>query len=217
MKRWLWMTLRLSIGLTALMAAILILARAWVVLHARKFIVSAENAPPERVAIVFGAGLWADGSPTPILQDRVATAARLYFQGRAEKLLFSGDNRFIYYNEPEAMRRYAVKLGVPNEAIVLDYAGRRTYDTCYRAKAIFGVKRALLVTQKFHLARAIYTCRTLGLDVRGVPADLRRYPTTPYIFWNLREFLATSRAIVDLHITHPTPVLGKYEPIFPED
>ncbi len=197
---------------------LLLVARGWVMLHSRPHIAdSPEKAPAEPVAIVFGAGLWSDGTPTPILQDRIATAADLYFSGRAQKLLLSGDNRFVYYNEPEAMRQYALKLGVPNEALVLDYAGRRTYDTCYRAKVIFGVEKALVVTQRYHLYRAVYTCRALGIDATGVVADRRPYPTLPYIYWNLREILATSRALLDVHITRPLPVLGQPEPIFSED
>ncbi|MFH1906686.1 MAG: ElyC/SanA/YdcF family protein, partial [Chloroflexota bacterium] len=121
-----------------------------------------------------GAGLWRDGSPTPVLRDRVA-AADLYFNGKVEKLLMSGDNRFVEYNEPGAMREYALSLGVPDEAIVLDYAGRRSYDTCYRAKAIFGLERAVVVTQGFHLPRVLYTCNALGLEAVGVEADRQRY------------------------------------------
>jgi vancomycin permeability regulator SanA len=217
MRHWIWRGSKLLIIAAITGVLFLAAARAWVVWRARAYLTSPENAPPRRVAIVFGAGLWRDGSPTPVLQDRVATAAELYFHGKAQKLLFSGDNRFINYNEPEAMRRYALALGVPNDAIVLDYAGRRTYDTCYRARAIFGVQRALLVTQRFHLARALYTCRTLGIDALGLPADRRRYRTLPYLYWNGREVLASAKALLDLHLTHPLPVLGKPEPIFPED
>ena len=112
-------------------------------------------------------GLWRNGTPTPVLQDRIETAADLYFAGKVEKLLMSGDNRFIYYNEPGAMREYAISLGVPEEDIVLDYAGRRTYDTCYRAKAIFGLEKAILVTQAFHMPRALYTCNQLGVESPG--------------------------------------------------
>lgn len=175
------------------------------------------EVPARRVAIVFGAGLWRDGSPTPILQDRVATAAELYFAGKVEKLLLSGDNRFVNYNEPEAMRRYAVSLGVPNEALVLDYAGRRTYDTCYRAAAIFGVKEAILVTQAFHLPRAIYLCNHLGVDGIGVEADRRVYRRSSMTYWTVRELFATVNALWEVHVTRPLPVLGEPEPIFPEE
>ncbi len=216
MRHGLWFTLRLA-ALAAAGGVLLLAARLWVVGMASPFITSPAKAPSRRVAIVFGAGLQRDGSPTPILRDRVATAADLYFRGKVQKLLLSGDNRFINYNEPGAMRRYALSLGVPHDALVLDYAGRRTYDTCYRARAIFGVREALLVTQRFHLARAVYTCRALGVNAIGVPADRRRYPTLPYLYWNAREVLASVRALLDVHLTHPLPVLGKAEPIFPEE
>jgi SanA protein len=176
-----------------------------------------DDAPPRRVAVVFGAGLWRDGSPTPILRDRVATAADLYFKGKVEKLLMSGDNRVVEYNEPAAMRAYALTLGVPNEAIVLDYAGRRSYDTCYRAKAIFGVSEAILVTQKFHLPRTVFLCNALGVDGVGVEANRRYYRKLSRLYWNLRELPATLGALLDVYITKPLPVLGDPELIFPED
>ena len=98
---------------------------------------SINNAPAKRVAIVFGAEVKRDGTPSTVLRDRVETAVELYKNGKVKKLLMSGDNRFVNYNEPESMRQYALKLGMPDSDIVLDYAGRRTYDTCYRAKEIF--------------------------------------------------------------------------------
>ena len=173
-----------------------------------------ENAPHERVAVVFGAGLRRDGTPTPILRDRVETAADLYFSGKVEKLLMSGDNRFLEYNEPGSMRDYAISLGVPAEAIVLDYAGRRTYDTCYRAKAIFGVENAVLVTQKFHLPRALFICNALGVQATGVEANNRQYWRGSLLIWNFREQLATVGAFLDVFVNAPAPVLGEPEPIF---
>ncbi len=183
--------------------------------NARGKVYTASEVPTRRVAIVFGAGLWRDGSPTPILVDRVTAAANLYFAGKVERLLMSGDNRFVEYNEPEAMRQLALSLGVPDDAVVLDYAGRRTYDTCYRAKVIFNVSEAILVTQAFHMPRAIYLCDHLGVDSVGVESDLRLYRKFSLLTWNLRELLATTAALWDVNISHPIPVLGKPEPIFP--
>lgn len=184
-------------------------------LAGRGRIYSASEVPAHRLAIVFGAGLWRNGTPTPVLVDRVTAAANLYFAGKVEKMLFSGDNRFVEYNEPEAMRQLALKLGVPSEAIVRDYAGRRTYDTCYRAKAIFGVEQAILVTQAFHMPRALYLCNHLGVESIGVTSDLRTYPKSSVLYWNVRELLASAAALWDIHIAHPVPVLGNQEPIFP--
>jgi vancomycin permeability regulator SanA len=194
---------------------VLIVPRIVTGVYARGKVYTASEVPTRGAAIVFGAGLWRDGSPTPILIDRVTAAANLYFAGKVEKLLMSGDNRFVDYNEPEAMRQLALSLGVPDDAIVLDYAGRRTYDTCYRAQAIFGVTEAILVTQAFHMPRAIYLCNHLGVDSVGVESDLRLYRKSSMLTWNLRELLATTAALWDVNISHPVPVLGKPEPIFP--
>jgi SanA protein len=204
----------IGIILAAGMLAI-ILPRLITAIHAGTRLYSMNNVPKERIAIVFGAGLWRDGSPTPVLRDRVATAAELYSTGKVEKLLFSGDNRSIYYNEPGAMYKYALSLGVPEEAIVLDFAGRSTYDTCYRAKEIFGIKEAILVTQNFHLPRALYICHVLGIKAVGVTADRRDYSLGPWVYWNIRELPATLNALWQVYVTHPIPVLGEPEIIFP--
>ncbi len=198
--------------------AALALILPWLVtsLYAWKRTYATSTVPSQKVAIVFGAGLTRSGEATPILKDRVETAAQLYFAGKVEKLLMSGDNRFLNYNEPEAMRQYALALGVPQDDIVLDYAGRRTYDTCFRAKAIFGVTKAILVTQKFHLPRAIFLCNMLGVDGMGVAADNFIYRKRSLLYWNLRELPATITAFADL-FTRPLPVLGKPESIFPEN
>lgn len=195
--------------------ALLIILRFSVWLVYRTRIYPIVDAPKVKVAIVFGAGLTHSGNPTPILVDRVTTAAHLYFAGKVDKILLSGDNSYVNYNEPGAMQKYAVSLGVPKEALVLDYAGRRTYDTCYRAKNIFQVDEAILVTQDFHLPRALFTCNSLGINSVGVSADLRKYHLSSLIPWQVRETLANFEAILDVSIFHPKPVLGPVEPILP--
>jgi SanA protein len=181
------------------------------------------------VALVLGAGLWRDGSPTPVLHDRVATAVDLYKAGSVEKILMSGDNRFPGHNEPEAMRRLAVQLGVPDTdiildyagrrtydscyRIILDYAGRRTYDSCYRARAIFDLQQVTVVTQRFHLNRAIYLCEALGVEAVGVVADRRAYRKPQPQWWSLRELAALVNAWLDIHLLQPQPVLGEKLPI----
>lgn len=172
------------------------------------------DAPAERVAIIFGAGLRRDGSPTAVLRDRVQTGVSLYFSGKVERLLMSGDNQSAYYNEPEAMRQYAILLGVPDEAILMDAAGTRTYNTCYRAKAVFGLESALLVTQKFHLPRALFLCNALGVQASGVEANNLNYRRSSLLFWNIREQFATFTAFMDLFWENPTPVIGQAQPIF---
>jgi SanA protein len=174
-------------------------------------------SPQGKTAIVFGAGLYRDGTPSAVLRDRVQTAVELYKAGKVEKILMSGDNSTLSYNEPGAMQKYAIQLGVPEEAIVLDYAGRRTYDTCYRAKSIFGVNEALLVTQDYHLPRALFICNALGLKTIGISADRRNYRLDTYIYWRLREIPATFTSFLDLYIWKPKPILGNPEPIYPPD
>ena len=211
------MILRIIILLASAGLLTLLIPRIVTALYAWPRTYNAEDVLSNPIAIVFGAGLWWDGTPSPVLRDRVATAAQLYFAGKVNKLLMSGDNRFVYYNEPGAMRDYALGLGVPDEDIVLDYAGQRTYDTCYRAREIFGVKETILVTQAYHLPRALYTCNQLGVRAIGVPADLRDYRRGARIYWHGREVPATLVALWEIHITQPQPILGKPVPIFPQE
>ncbi len=200
-----------AILVTAALAALLILRVVTQAQVTSRIYADVNAVPSAPVAIVLGAGLWRDGSPTPALYDRVATAVDLYQAGKVKKLLMTGDNRFVHYNEPAAMQRLAIQLGVPQQDIVLDYAGRRTYDSCYRAREIFEVRQAIIVTQRFHLDRALFLCDTMGVSAVGVAADRRVYPT--YRWWELREVLATAAAWWDVSIRRPVPVLGEKLPI----
>jgi len=197
-----------------LAAAILGLPRLYAAVRYHGQVTTGQDTSAAPVGIVFGAGIQSDGVPSLILADRMATAAALYQTGKVQKLLLSGDNRFIDYNEPQSMYDYGLRLGVPASAMVMDFAGRRTYDTCLRARDIFRVKEALLVTQRYHLDRALLTCETLGLQVRGVVADLNPYPRDPFIGWWVRELPATTQALWELFIAPPrNVVLGEPLPI----
>jgi SanA protein len=191
------------------------LLRIGILLFGRSRTLLPENAPQAPVALVLGAGLNRDGSPGVVLRDRVGAAADLYFSGKVDKLLMSGDNTTPYYNEPGAMERYALSLGVPAEDIVLDYAGRRTYDSCFRARAIFNIEKLVVVTQAFHLPRALFLCNALEIDAYGVTADEANYNRYSYTFWWVREILASGKAYWDIFISQPEPILGHPEPIFP--
>jgi SanA protein len=184
-------------------------------LHYHRLVYSLDQVPSKPVAIVFGAGIWPDGSLSDILADRVDTAIDLYKQGKVQKLLFTGDNRYLNYNEPQRMTEYAIARGVPETDIVQDYAGRRTYDSCYRALHIFKVDSAILVTQAYHLPRALFTADHLGIRVVGVAADRHHY--VYIINYRLRELLATPVAWWEVLISHPLPVLGPELPIFPPE
>ena len=185
----------------------------WTQWYRGREIYSVDQVRHERVAIVFGARIYSDGRLSPMLRDRVETAVELYETGKVEKLLMSGDNRFEDYDEPGRMRDYAVSLGIPSEDIQPDYAGRRTYDTCYRARAVFQLEAAILVTQDFHLPRALFTCEGLGLDVVGVAADRQTYSRRSVAWSTLREVPALTLALVDVMRQDPPPVLGEPVPI----
>ena len=173
----------------------------------RRFICpNAADAPVRPVAIVFGAA-------GAILEDRVTTGVELYKAGKVQKLLMTGDNSRDNYNEPATMRQQAITEGVPSADIVCDDAGFRTYDSLYRAKSIFGVHSALLVTQRYHLPRALFIARCLGMNVVGVNAAKRTYAGQ----WRfgIREIAAVEVAWVQSRLTHPRPkFLGKTEPLF---
>lgn len=205
--------LRIIFTLTLLSTIGLFTTKFIFLLFAQSKTFTVEEVSKTKVAIVFGAGLLRDGSAGPVLSDRVQTAVNLYQQGKVEKLLMSGDNSFVEYNEPEAMRQYALERGVPDEDIILDYAGRRTYDTCYRAKHIFQVDEAILVTQEFHMPRALVLCNWFDVDSVGVESNNRNFSNRSLRYWNLRELFATFQATWDLLIKKPLPVLGDAEPI----
>lgn len=204
---------KLLIFFVAFLAAIPLVVRTGTIVFSKRYIFSAEDVPARRVAIVFGAQVRPDGSLSFMLQDRVETAVELYRAGKVQKIIMSGDNRFEYYNEPAAMMAYAIECGVPAADIQPDYAGRRTYDTCYRARDVFLVDAPILVTQDFHLPRAILTCRALGLDTVGVSADRRWYGYGALGWSSVREIAATLRAAVDIILRRPAPVLGEPIPV----
>lgn len=170
-----------------------------------------HDVPHMPVAIVFGAGIG-----TPILTDRVMTAISLYKSGKISKILMTGDNGHLNYDEPNAMKSLAVAAGVPGKDIVCDYAGFRTYDSLYRAHDIFDVEKAILVTQKFHLPRAIFIAKHLGLSVIGIDASLRSYGLEQ-CWYELREILASEYAWLDVITQRKPKFLGKKESLFTSD
>jgi len=159
-----------------------------------------EEAPTRSVAIVFGAGLRRDGRPSVVLADRVILASRLYLEDKVPLILVSGSVRAPFYNEPEAMRDLAIELGVAEEDILLDPRGSRTYDTCLHAKQEFGLENVILISQGFHLPRALTICDALGIDAVGVRADLSKYSARALRYWQFREYPASLIAIWDAYI-----------------
>lgn len=178
-----------------LISLILIVPRWFLIRRYYPRIHSIENAPEKTTAIVFGAGLRRDGTPTTVLADRVSTAAALYREGKVQRILMSGSVDGDQYNEPAAMRSLALNLGVPDQDILIDTGGTRSLSTCQRARQVFGVEQALLISQRYHLPRALVICDAIGLSAEGVSSDLHPYRSR--FVWELREIPATLRALWD--------------------
>jgi len=161
--------------------------------------------------LVLGAGVKPDGSPTLMLEDRLEVAVYLYKKGVAPKLLLSGDNGQVGYNETKCMKEYVINHGVKEKDVFLDHAGFSTYESMYRAKEIFDVKTAIIVTQKYHEYRALYTGKHLGLNATGVSADQKRYGGQ--FARDLREIAARDKDFIQ-SMTKPKPTyLGDEIPI----
>jgi SanA protein len=176
----------------------------------------ALEKPPDtapRIALVFGARVYSRQRLSAMLRDRMDTAIDLYHGGKVDKLLLSGGQNGLEYDEPNAMVDYAINNGVPVEAIQPDYGGRRTYDTCYRAVHIFQVQKAVLVTQEFHLPRALLLCDNLGIEVVGVTADRRIYDPRSIAWSESREIPALLAALADLVRRPLPPILGEPIPL----
>ncbi|MEA3357046.1 MAG: ElyC/SanA/YdcF family protein, partial [Patescibacteria group bacterium] len=154
-----------------------------------------QDIKPTQIGIVFGAGVKPDGTPHDMLEDRLLTAIELYNNETIEKIIVSGDNSTEHYNEPEAMQNFLSKNGIPDEDIIPDLHGVRTYDTCYRAKKTFGVDKAILISQGYHLPRAIYLCNHFGIDSTGYSATKRSYENK--LHYEIREVLALYRSVLD--------------------
>ncbi len=162
-----------------------------------------------RAAIVFGAGLNKDGAPSALLRDRVRAAERLLERGQVDLLLMSGDNSRTLYSEPSAMRNLARADGVTRDRIAVDYGGRRSWDSCKRARDIFGIDEAVVVTNDFHRARTVALCNAAGIDVAGaVGTDTGGYASRKRVKWYGREIVASWRGAVDAWIHHPAVAVG---------
>lgn len=206
--------LLLSVVLTSLAGLVFPFAwQGWVQAQYSPAIYSAADVPAERVALVLGARVYSSGRLSGMLRDRVETAVALYKAGKVQKLLMSGDNSSLEYNEPDAMMAHAIALGVPAEDIQPDYAGRRTYDSCYRAREIFQVESLVIVTQAFHLPRALFLCNQLGIPSVGVAADQAVYDPRSLAWSETREVPATFFALLDVIRRAPPAVLGDPIPL----
>jgi len=203
-------------GLVIVFVVLLVLVgtNLWVVTSTSNQVLTDFNLLPDKgVALVLGTShRMVDGSPNPFFHNRMATAAELYKEGKIARFIVSGDNRTKYYNEPAEMQKALIKLGVPTEAITLDYAGLRTLDSIVRCKEIFGQSKIIIITQPFHSYRALFISHFYNMNAVALVAREPAQEAAPRVY--LREYLARSKAILDLYVLGTTPRhLGEKEPI----
>ena len=205
-------------GLAVLALAFLVGANVWVLVSGTPRYDAVAEVPHRPIAIVFGAGVNGD-QPSPALAGRLDAAVALYRAGTVPHLLVTGDNHVASYDEVTVMRTYLVDHGVPADAITRDYAGFDTYDSCARAHDVFGVDAAVLVTQDYHLARALFTCQQIGIDAVGLAVpDWQHHPDQVGFTWpgsmqrnlTVREWAARLKAVVDTKLLHPRPTGGPF-------
>jgi vancomycin permeability regulator SanA len=199
-------------ALGALVAALTTVAsEMWVRAGADGHIFTEQTVPEAPVALVLGAQVDADNTPSPFLAARLEIARRLLAAGKVRVILVSGDHMHWDYDEPDAMLQWLVDRNVPPQKVVLDHAGFDTYDSCARANRIFGVRQAIVVTQTYHLPRAVMLCRRLGLDATGVGDDTVKRYRTPWLNSSTREHGACVKAVFDV-VSGRDPVhLGRRE------
>ncbi|BCY13613.1 vancomycin high temperature exclusion protein [Actinoplanes sp. L3-i22] len=183
----------------------------WVLRESSGQIYSVADVPDAPVALVLGAQVDPGGVPSAFLAARLDLARDLYQTGKVKAILVSGDHAQWSYDEPGAMMNYLVARGVPAERIVMDHAGFDTYDSCSRAYKIFGVRQAIVVSQSFHVPRAVALCREMGIETTGVGDDTARLYKPLWFRGQVREWAAAVKAAWDV-TTHRDPVfLGPHE------
>jgi vancomycin permeability regulator SanA len=204
----------LRVGLLGcLLVLVLVVACAgWTRRVAAGHVYPVEAVPPAPVALVLGAQVDRPGQPSAFLAARLELARRLYAEGTVRAILVSGDFGQPEYDEPDTMRAWLVGHGVPQRKVVADYAGFDTYDSCVRARAVFGVHRAIVVTQGFHVPRAVALCRSVGVVADGVGDDSARtaFPGL-WLRGSLREQGACVKAAWDVATGREPVFLGRHE------
>ncbi|MFF4533332.1 vancomycin high temperature exclusion protein [Streptomyces sp. NPDC001407] len=182
----------------------------WVYASATPRVRDVAEVPDAPVAMVFGAGL-RDGEPSPYLAHRLDAAVELYRAGKVKVVLVTGDNSRVEYDEPDAMRAYLTARGVPDSRVISDFAGFDTWDSCTRAVRVFGVRKAVLISQGFHIRRALALCGAAGIEAYGVGAADDAHDLTWYA-GGAREVLASGKAALEALIRPGPRFLGPREP-----
>ena len=206
--------LLLIFGLLCLAVAVLFVAiNAHVIRISAPRLISADAATNlEKVdcILVLGSSVQPNGTLNRVVRERVDTALTLYESGVSQRLLMSGDHGKVHYDEVNAMKQYCVDKGVNPDVIFLDHAGFNTYDSIYRAKAIFGIQKMIIVSQEYHLYRAVYIANELGIEAYGVPAEQE---ATTALITNLRESVARVKDYFSCAFHIEPTVLGEPIPI----
>jgi len=202
--------------LTAVMTVISVLAVLQINSYVRetgsRYIMTPDQAPEADAILVLGAYVFPDGTVSDVLNDRLAVGYELYQQGKAPKIIVSGDHGRKDYDEVNAMKDFLSSKKVPNEDVFMDHAGFSTYESIYRARDIFQVKKLIIVTQEYHLMRAVFIARELGLEAYGVTSDKRNYVYAAQ--YELREIAARNKDFFLAKVLKPEPTfLGEEIPV----
>jgi vancomycin permeability regulator SanA len=208
-----WFRRVLSAGAFAVALGVLTMAggELWINGESQGHTYAEGSVPAAPVALVLGAQVYPDGTPSAYLAARLDLAERLLDAGKVKAILLSGDHSRWEYDEPGSMQAYLLARGVPASRIVLDYAGFDTYDSCARARRIFGVRKAIVVTQTFHLDRAVALCRHLGVDADGVGDDSVKWMADIWRRNVIRERAAAVKAAYDVVSGRDPVYLGRHE------
>ncbi|MDR3600788.1 MAG: ElyC/SanA/YdcF family protein [Desulfosporosinus sp.] len=214
MKKYWKRVLAVLIGILLVLIVSVLIVDKYVEQKGMDYIVGANDVPKADAILVLGAYVTPDGTVSPMLNDRLIVAQELYQKGKAEKLIVSGDHGRKDYDEVNAMKKFLMARGISDQDIFMDHAGFSTYESLYRARDIFQVKKVIIVTQEYHLMRAVFIARELGLEAYGVASDLQDYGPVMYQY-KAREIAARNKDFLMVKIFKPKPTfLGEVIPVF---
>ena len=209
-RKWVKITLGVVLSLCLFVGAFAVFANVYIIEYAKQYILDLDNLSSKNVdcVMVLGAGLW-DGKPSPMLKERLDFGLEAFESGCTDKMLMSGDHGTEFHDEVNAMKDYLAEKGVDKDVIFLDHAGFSTYESMYRARDVFDVKSMVIVTQTYHLYRAVYDARKLGIEAYGYKAERLEYPALNY----MREPLARVKDVIWCIIKPKPTYLGEEIPI----
>ncbi len=213
LKKWIKRTLALTGVLVIIMASSILLIDYYVKQSGSQYILGPGEVPKADAILVLGAYVFPNGTVSWMLNDRLAEACELYNNAKADKILVSGDHGRKDYDEVNAMKKFLMQKGVPAQNVFMDHAGFNTYESLYRARDVFQVKRVIIVTQRYHLMRAVFVARELGLEAYGIASDQHDYGEVMKTY-RLREIAARNKDFFTAKFIKPKPTfLGETIPV----